>query len=62
MFDHTFAPSQTLDRKTLALLIGVSERTLDRMRHDRGFPRPLTGNGRNPRWSRPVIERWLQQQ
>jgi predicted DNA-binding transcriptional regulator AlpA len=52
---------QTLDRSSLARLLGVSLRTLDRMRHDRGFPRPLTGGRRKPLWARPVIDRWLHQ-
>ena len=51
--------AQTLDRKSLSRLIGVSTRTLDRMRSDRGFPRPLTVKRRRPLWSRPVVERWM---
>jgi predicted DNA-binding transcriptional regulator AlpA len=50
---------QTVDRLSLARLLGVSARTLDRMRYDRGFPRPLTPPGRRPLWSRPVVDQWL---
>ena len=50
---------QTLDRKSLSRLLEVSTRTLDRMRNDRGFPRPLTGHRRRPLWSRLVVERWM---
>ena len=52
----------TLDRPALAGLLGVSTRTLDRMRQDRNFPRPVTPPGHRPLWSRPVVSRWLDPQ
>ena len=59
MSEPTLPEPQTLDRTALAHLLGVSVRTLDRLRHDRGFPRPLTGSRRNPLWSRAVVDRWM---
>ena len=50
---------RTLDRLSLAGILGVSTRTLDRLRQDRGFPRPLTGKRRRPLWSKAVVERWM---
>jgi predicted DNA-binding transcriptional regulator AlpA len=62
MSDPSPAPAtalQTLDRHALAGALGISTRTLDRMRNDRGFPKPFTPPGRRPLWSRPAVDRWL---
>lgn len=49
----------TLTRQELADLLQVSTRQLDRMRHDKTFPRPITKPPRHPRWSKAAIEKWL---
>ena len=59
MSESALTSPQTVDRRGFARLLGVSTRTLDRMRHDRGFPRPLTGARRKPLWSREAVGRWL---
>ena len=43
----------------VASTIGVSERTLRRLRARRGFPRPMRGPG-PLRWRRRDLERWLE--
>jgi predicted DNA-binding transcriptional regulator AlpA len=45
---------QTVNATELAAMIGVSPRTLARMRQDGSIPHPTDG-----RWSRSEIARWM---
>jgi hypothetical protein len=47
-----------LDKGDLARILHKSERTVDRLRRAGILPEPLTPG--HPRWSRTVIERWLE--
>lgn len=49
----------TLTAKEVARLLGVSERTVYRSKHDPKFPKPLKGIGRSLRWSRNAFEAYL---
>ena len=54
-------PRLLLPQRELAQQIGVSARTLQRMRHERRLPAPVKLGGR-PRWRRADIERWIEEQ
>lgn len=57
----TKSPSLLIAQRELADLIGASERTVQRMRHEGLLPAPLKFGGR-PRWRRADIERWVKEQ
>jgi predicted DNA-binding transcriptional regulator AlpA len=52
---------RTYDRGQLAELFQCSLRTIDRLRNDPTFPRPIRASGRLVRWSAEAVERWLSQ-
>jgi hypothetical protein len=60
MTDDERSPSlpTVLDKTDLAQLLRKSERTIDRLHRAHILPAPLTPG--HPRWSRAVIERWLE--
>jgi predicted DNA-binding transcriptional regulator AlpA len=49
-----------LDRDALAKLLGVSVRSVDRMRKRGQLPAPIIIGTRNPRWLAKEIEKWLE--
>ena len=51
--------SLTLRGVTVARVLGVSYRTL--MRRPQDFPRAAFGAGKNRRWFRADVERWLRE-
>ena len=53
------SPTHTLNRNELASMLRVSLRTLDRLRHDPRFPKPLPKPG-VPRWSVQTVKRYLE--
>jgi predicted DNA-binding transcriptional regulator AlpA len=60
------SPHPPVDGRTLmgpadvARMLGVSTRTLRRLRKSRRFPRPIRGSGRRPRWTRASIRRFME--
>ena len=56
MSDHTPLPN-VLNKSDLARLLDKSERTIDRLNRAKVLPEPLVPG--HPRWSRAVIERWM---
>jgi predicted DNA-binding transcriptional regulator AlpA len=59
-------PHARVDGRTLmgpadvARMLGVSTRTLRRLRKTRRFPRPVRAKGRRPRWTRASIARFME--
>jgi predicted DNA-binding transcriptional regulator AlpA len=57
-------PSQVvppvLDRKALAELLGVNQRSVDRWRKSGRLPAPFIIGTRNPRWLTKEIVKWLE--
>jgi len=60
------SPHALVDGRTLmgpadvARMLGVSTRTLRRLRKSRRFPRPVKGTGRRPRWTRASVVRFME--
>lgn len=52
-------PSELLTREQLVALLGISDRTLARLLHERAVPLPAKLGGRIERWRRDAIDRWL---
>ncbi len=51
------APEPMLDRKAVATWLGVSLRTLDRLRAAENFPAPFDVGG--PKWNPGDVRAWL---
>lgn len=50
---------ELMGKKEVCQLLGVCERTLEKMLARRDFPPPLR-LGKTARWSKEVVERWLE--
>lgn len=57
--DSIVAGRLTYRLSELASLLGVSVKTLDRMRQNGTFPRPDQTAGRVLLWKKTTIEKWL---
>ena len=54
------ARTAPLGPSDVALMLGVSTRTLRRLRKQRRFPRPVRGTGRRPKWTYASIAGYLE--
>jgi predicted DNA-binding transcriptional regulator AlpA len=54
------ARSALLSPSDVAQVLGVSDRTLRRLRKHRRFPKPLRGTGRRPKWTYASIARYTE--
>jgi predicted DNA-binding transcriptional regulator AlpA len=55
------AGERMLKLPEVALVLGVSLATAERLRATRGFPRPSQYTARSHRWKESEIRRWIEQ-
>ena len=53
-------PTILIDRNEVALRIGVSTSTLDRLRKEGGFPKPRQVGKAAIRWDAAAIDEWIE--
>lgn len=51
--------ARLLSKNELAKLLGMSARTVDRLRDARKLPAPVVLSARLLRWDRAAVERWI---
>ena len=57
--DNDLEAMRLIDRRQLAMLLGISPKTLSNRKARRDIPDPVSRGGSHPRWRLDEIRQWL---